>query len=157
MPPELLTVPPNVLRVSQRQRTAGLAPRGDSTLTPYPPGVCAQDFLGHFTRAVVEDVAPGVSDEKVEAAFSGVYSSLAGAGLQPARPLDLRVDFRHICRWASPLSAYSSAHAAAGCQVPACRVPPQGMRRHAGRPLPDRASTMGRLGYGSKCEIALQR
>jgi hypothetical protein len=55
-----------------------------------------QDFLGRFSRALVADLAPEIPEDRLDVSFATVFSSVVATSKQ--RPLDIRLEFKHVCK-----------------------------------------------------------
>lgn len=93
LPLELSGAPVDTLRVRRELwRALALTLRRHGRLTVRHT---AQDFLHHFARALVSDLAPEISDARIDLSFASTFASIAGLG---ACEVDCKLEFRHTCR-----------------------------------------------------------
>jgi hypothetical protein len=72
-----------------------------------------QDFLNAFTRAVIQHAAPEATEDRISAAFEANYTALTSNGVVP-KALDVRLEFRHLCKWVHGVSAPRAGRSAQG-------------------------------------------
>jgi hypothetical protein len=59
------------------------------------PQLDLQDFLTSFSRLLVSQLAPEIPEQRVQVA---VAELLGGVGANVPKPVDVRLEFKHVCK-----------------------------------------------------------